>query len=136
MASIADLLFSDDPQARLVEHLRRALPSGVGVYSQTLPDRWNPNMGLAVVVADDASQVRESTFDRVLVRVSVHAPTFDLSRKYGRSIYEFLTSPIGGVGLGISRQRSTSPVVGPNSLAGGFVSTCSYSCGCSKKEFS
>ena len=118
----------------MYHHLRGVLPAKVPVHKHSLPEKWNPNKGMVVVVADDAAQVRENAYDRVLVRVSVHSASRDLSRRFGKSIYEYLLSPFGGFGLSISRSQSTSPVVGPDSLAGGYVSTCSYSCGTERKR--
>lgn len=132
-SSISGLLFSQDPLFQLKNSLRRALPEEVVVCEQSLPDGWNPNHGMAVVVSDDAHQVSETAHDRALVRVNVHSYSFDLSRRVGRSIYEYLLSPINRLSLSISRTRSTRPIVGPDSLAGGYVSTCSYSCGTSRK---
>lgn len=136
MADVFDMLFSQDPCVKLFNHLRSALPSQVQVYQHSLPEKWNPSRGLAVVVADDATQASDTGHDRVLVRVTVHSHSFDLSRKFGKSIYEYLLSPMVGLGLSISRTRSTKPIVGPDSLAGGFISTASYSCGSSRKKVS
>lgn len=131
---ILGMLFSQDPVEKLHGELRSALPSEVPVYRETLSEKWNPNKGAAVVVADDASQGGDTAHDRSLVRVTVHAPTHELARKMGRSIAEYLFSPYGGLGLAISRTRSTRPIVGPSSLTGGFISTASYSCGTSRRR--
>lgn len=127
------LLVSQDPRAKMLAKLRNALPEEISVHENSLPEKWNPNHGAAVVVADDAPQDQETTYDRELVRVSVHAPSFEMSRKLGRNIKDYLLSPLGGLGLAINRRRTTGVIVGPNSLAGGYVATCSYSCGTSKK---
>lgn len=129
-----------DPTTVLHRHLVKALPERADrsgnpleyVHLGHLPDGWNPNMGVAVVVGDDAGQVAETTHDRDLVRVSVHAPDFNAARKMGRRIREYLYQPFTALGLGINRRRSTKLIVGPDSLAGGWVSTASYSCGMSK----
>lgn len=131
---------SADATVMMHKHLTRVLPdrtdrdgNPVGwIHRQYLPDGWNPNHGVAVVVADDASQVRETSWDRVMVRVTVHAPTFDGARKWARNIHNYLLSPMGGLGLGIDKRRSTGVSVAPDSLAGGWVATASYSCGMSK----
>lgn len=131
---------SNDAVTLVHKRLTKALPKRFNsdgsafpyIHQHHLPDRWNPNLGVAVVVADDAPQVRETGHDRVLVRITVHSPTFDTSRKWGRNIYDFLTSPFGGLGLGVSKSRSTGVVVAPDSLAGGYVSTMSISVGMSK----
>lgn len=133
MDSISGFLFSQDPTQKLYAHLRRAIPSEVTVCEHSLPKGWNPTMGAAVVVADGAPQARDTGHDRTLVRVSVHAPTFAIARRLGRSINEYLLSPMGGLGLSISRTRSTGVIVGPDSLKGGYVATCSYSCGTTRK---
>ena len=131
---------SADATVMMHKHLTRVLPDRTDrdgnpvtwIHKQYLPDKWNPNMGVAVVVADDATQVQETSFDRVMVRVTVHAPTFDGARKLGRNIHNYLLSPMGGLGLGIDKRRSTGVIVAPDSLAGGWVATASYSCGMSK----
>lgn len=133
---IFDMLFSQDPVEKLYNDLRQAIPEEIAVYLHTLPDTWNPNLGLAVVVADDAPQGGDTAYDRDLVNVAVYAPTFDMARKMGRSIAQYLFSPYGGLGLAISRPRSTRPIVGPSSLRGGYVSTASYSCGTSRRRIS
>lgn len=131
---ITSMLFSQDPAEKLYKELGKALPDSVPVYRETLPEKWNPNKGMAVVVADGASQGGDTAHDRELVRVTVHAHSFDLVRKTGRAIAEYLFSPYGGLGLSISRTRSTRPIVGPDSLAGGYISTASYSCGTSRRR--
>lgn len=137
---MVDFGVARDPTTAMWRHLKRVLPERKGksgepfnwIHLHHLPDGWNPNHGVAVVVADDASQTRETAHDRAMVRVTVHAPTFDSARRWGRNIHTFLLSPFGGLGLGISRTRSTGVPVAPDSLAGGFVATASYSCGMSK----
>lgn len=129
-----------DPTRAMWKNLKRALPARVNkkgdaleyIHLHNLPSKWNPNLGVAVVVADDASQIQESSHDRVLVRVSVHAPDFETARKWGRNLHSYLLSSLGAMGLGISQSRSTGVIVAPDSLAGGFVATASYSCGMSK----
>lgn len=132
----ADFLLSQDATARLLEDLREALPDAVPVYRDSLPEKWNPNKGLAVVVADGPPQGGDVAHNRDLVRVTVHAHSRDLVRRFGRSISDYLLSPFGGLGLAISRSRSTRPIVGPDSLTGGYVSTASYSCGTSRRRIS
>lgn len=135
MAGLLDsMLFSQDAVERLYQELRRELPEGVPVYRHTLPEKWNVHQGLAVVIADGPMQASDTAHDRQLVRVTVHAPTLHMARKFGRSISEYLFSPFGGLGLAISRPRSTFLGVGPDSLAGGYVSTASYSCGTSRRR--
>ena len=134
MNPIFDVLISQDPADRLLEDLREALPAEVPIYRDSLPEKWNPNKGLAVVVADGPPQGGDTGHDRDLVRVSVHAHSRDLVRKFGRAISDYLLSPLGGLGLAISRTRSTRPIVGPDSLTGGYVSTASYSCGTSRRR--
>lgn len=131
---IAGMLFSQDPVQKLFNELSQALPKDMPVYRETLPEKWNPNKGIAVVVADGASQGGDTAHDRELVRVTVHAHSFDLVRKTGRAIAEYLFSPLGGLGLSISRTSSTRPIVGPDSLTGGYISTASYSCGTSRRR--
>lgn len=131
---IADLLLSRDPTEKLCRDLREALPEQVPVYRDSLPEKWNPNKGLAVVVADGPPQGGDVVHNRDLVRVSVHAHSRDLVRKFGRSISDYLLSPFGGLGLAINRSQSTRPIVGPDSLMGGYVSTASYSCGTSRRR--
>lgn len=129
-----------DHATTMWRHLKRALPERVGRYGEPfeyihlnhLPDGWNPNLGVAVVVADDAMQAQETAHDRKMVRVSVHAPTFDIARRWGRDIHTYLLTPLGGLGLGIDKRRSTGVPVAPDSLAGGWVATMSLSCGMSK----
>lgn len=128
-----DILVTQDARAKMYAKLSNALPAEIAIYEQTLPEKWNPNHGAAVVVADDVAQDQDTAHDRVLVRVSVHAHSFEMARKLGRSIKEYLLSPIGRLGLAINTRRSTGVIVGPNSLAGGYVATCSYSCGTTKK---
>lgn len=130
----------NDATTVMHKHLTRVLPDRTDrdgnpvdwIHRQYLPDGWNPNHGVAVVIADDATQVQETSYDRVMVRVTVHAPTFDGARKWARNIHTYLLSPLGGLGLGIDRRRSTGVIVSPDSLAGGWVATASYSCGMSK----
>lgn len=132
---IADMLFSPDPVAKLYRDLREALPDTLPVHKFSLPEKWNADKdGAAVVVADGAPQGGDTAHDRDLVRVTVHAPTRDLARNLGRAIADYLFSPIGGLGLAIIRTRSTRPIVGPDSLRGGYVSTASYSCGQSRRS--
>lgn len=129
-----------DSTAVMWRHLKRTLPERTGkggqpleyIHLHHLPDGWNPNMGVAVVVADDATQTQETAHDRTMVRVTVHAPDLATARKFGRNIHNYLLSPLGGLGLGISKRRSTGVPVAPDSLAGGYVATASYSCGMSK----
>lgn len=131
---IADMLFSSDPAAKLYSDLRQALPDELPLYRDSLPEKWNADKGAAVVVADGAPQGGDTAHDRDLVRVTVHAPTRDLARNLGRAIADYLFSPVGGLGLAIIRTRSTRPIVGPDSLRGGYVSTASYSCGQSRRS--
>lgn len=123
-----------DPTRSVHKKLVRALPerNSEWVHLHYLPDKWNPSRGAAVVVSDDAGQAIGAVHDRSLVRVSVHHPSFDGARKLARNIHTFLLSPIGGLGLGIDKGLSTNVVVAPDSLAGGFVATASYSVGLSK----
>lgn len=129
-----------DATVAMHKHLKRALPERTTktgatveyIHLQDLPAGWNPNHGIAVVVADDANQNRETSFDRTLVRVAVHAPTKDLARKWGRDIHSYLMTPFGGMGLGVDPRRSTGVIVGPDSKAGGFVASMSVSCGMAK----
>lgn len=137
MGTLLDgMLFSQDPVEKLHRDLRSALPAEIPVHLHTLPEKWNPNMGLVVVVADGTPQSGDTAHNRDLVSVTVYAPSFDLARKMGRSIADYLFSPYGGLGLSISRARSTRPIVGPSSLRGGFISTASYSCGTSRRRIS
>lgn len=131
---IKEVLFSQDPVTKIHGDLREALPDGLPVYLETLPEKWNANQGTAVVVADGAPQGGDTAHDRDLVRVTVHAPTRDLARRFGRAIADYLFSPFGGLGIAISKTRSTRPIVGPDSLRGGYVSTASYSCGTSRRR--
>lgn len=131
---IADILFSPDSVDKLYRDLRQALPDELPLYRDSLPEKWNADKGAAVVVADGAPQGGDTAHDRDLVRVTVHAPTRDLARNLGRAIADYLFSPIGGLGLAISRPRSTRPIIGPDSLRGGYVSTASYSCGQSRRR--
>jgi len=131
---IADILFSPDPVEKLYRDLRQALPDELPLYRDSLPEKWNADKGAAVVVADGAPQGGDTAHDRDLVRVTVHAPTRDLARNLGRAIADYLFSPVGGLGLAIIRTRSTRPIVGPDSLRGGYVSTASYSCGQSRRS--
>lgn len=131
---IADILFSPDPVDKLYRDLRQALPDELPLYRDSLPEKWNADKGAAVVVADGAPQGGDTAHDRDLVRVTVHAPTRDLARNLGRAIADYLFSPVGGLGLAIIRTRSTRPIVGPDSLRGGYVSTASYSCGQSRRS--
>lgn len=131
---IADILFSPDPVEKLYNDLRRALPNELPLYRDSLPEKWHADKGAAVVVADGAPQGGDTAHDRDLVRVTVHAPTRDIARRMGRSIADYLFSPVGGLGLAIIRTRSTRPIVGPDSLRGGYVSTASYSCGQSRRR--
>lgn len=135
----ADFGVPADATTAMHRHLQRALPKRTSggepfeyIHLHHLPDGWNPNHGVAVVVADDASQVRETDHDRTMVRVTVHAPSFEAARKWGRNIHTYLLSPFGGLGLGISKRLSTGVPVAPDSLAGGWVATMSLSCGMSK----
>lgn len=131
---IADILFSPDSVDKLYRDLRQALPDELPLYRDSLPEKWNADKGAAVVVADGAPQGGDTAHDRDLVRVTVHAPTRDLARRLGRAIADYLFSPVGGLGLAIIRTRSTRPIVGPDSLRGGYVSTASYSCGQSRRR--
>lgn len=131
---IADILFSPDPVEKLYRDLRQALPDELPLHRDSLPEKWNADKGAAVVVADGAPQGGDTAHDRDLVRVTVHAPTRDLARNLGRAIADYLFSPVGGLGLAIIRTRSTRPIVGPDSLRGGYVSTASYSCGQSRRS--
>ena len=131
---IADILISSDPTEKLYKDLRRALPDELPVYRDSLPEKWHADKGAAVVVADGAPQGGDTAHDRDLVRVTVHAPTRDIAQRLGRTIADYLFSPLGGLGLAIIRSRSTRPIVGPDSLRGGYVSTASYSCGQSRRS--
>nr|DAP54352.1 MAG TPA: tail completion protein [Caudoviricetes sp.] len=131
---LTDILFSPDPVEKLYRDLRQALPDELPLYRDSLPEKWNADKGAAVVVADGAPQGGDTAHDRDLVRVTVHAPTRDLARNLGRAIADYLFSPVGGLGLAIIRTRSTRPIVGPDSLRGGYVSTASYSCGQSRRS--
>lgn len=131
---IADILFSPDPVEKLYNDLRRALPNELPLYRDSLPEKWHADKGAAVVVADGAPQGGDTAHDRDLVRVTVHAPTRDLARRFGRAIADYLFSPFGGLGIAISKTRSTRPIVGPDSLRGGYISTASYSCGQSRRR--
>ncbi|MBE7338124.1 hypothetical protein [Corynebacterium aurimucosum] len=133
MDPFKDLLISQDPTTKMYHHLQRVLPPDVSVYKHSLPEKWNPNAGLAVVVMDDATQTRDTAHDRALVRVNIHSHSFDLSRRFARSVNEYLLSPMGGLGLSISRRRSTGVIVTPSSLGAGYIATCSYSCGTARK---
>lgn len=132
-----EFIMSKDPPLMVFNHLKKALPDRgkEWIYFHELPSGWNPNHGLAVVVAEDLTTTDETSYDRVLVRVAVHGPTLNGARKLGRQIHQYLLSPMGGFGLGISRTRSSGVIVGPDSLAGGYVATASFSCGTSKALF-
>lgn len=135
---MVDFLLSKDATIMLHRHLVRALPDRGGkewIYLHELPNGWNPDKGLAVVVGDDANTRNDTSYDRNLVRISVHASSHHAARKLGRNIHQYLLSPLGGFGLGIDRERSTAVIVGPDSLAGGYVATTSISCGTSKTQF-
>lgn len=131
---------SRDQTTALHRQLVKALPERKGrdgkavdwIFLHTLPKTWNPDKGLAIVVNDDASITNDTAHDRKMVRVSVHSHDYAAARKMARNIHSYFTSPLGGLGLGISRRRSTGVIVGPDSLAGGYVATASFSCGTSK----
>ena len=133
--SLTGHMFSDDPLVKIENRLKQALPAELPVYRHTLPEKWHPGKGAAIVIAEDATQVSETAYERVLIRINVHTASFDLSRRLGRSIYEYLLNPMHSFSLSISRSRSSRPIVGPDSLAGGYVSTGLYSCGTSRKVY-
>lgn len=103
------------------------------IHLHFLPDGYNCNKhGIAVVVADDASQEDETAYTRDLVRVSVYGPDHTQVRNLGRRLYVAMTQGMTGIGLGVSRSRSTFFGSGPTQAPTGFVSTMSLSVGIGK----
>lgn len=100
------------------------------MHLHNLPDGYNCHHdGLAIVVTEDAQQADDTGHARDLVRVSVYAPDLDLVRRVGRNIYTSLTQGVSGIGLGISRSRSSFFGSAPSYQPTGFVSTMSLSVG-------
>lgn len=98
-----------------------------------LPDGFNCHEdGIAIVIADDVQQDEETAFSRDLVRVSVYGPDHMMVRNLGRRLYTALTQGMTGVGLGVSRTRSSFFGSGPSYQPTGFVATMSLSVGIGK----
>lgn len=131
----ADIGIAPDATQILYRHVRRLFPEPDRdmVHLHFLPDGYNCTTdGIAVVVADDPAQDDETTHVRDLVRVSVYGPSHDRVRKLGRDMYTALTSGLTGVGLGVSRSKSSFFGSGPAYQPTGFVSTMSISVGLAK----
>lgn len=134
-----DFGLTPDPPILVYRHVLKLFPEdGDMVHLHFLPDGYNAaEDGFAVVVAGDPQQVDEPAYSRDLVRVSVYGPgrnheDHDQVRRLGRRMYTALTQGMTGVGLGVSRKRSTFFGSGPSYQPTGFVSTMSISVGIGK----
>lgn len=128
----ADIGIAPDATQVLYRHVLRLFPEADRdmVHLHFLPDGYNCTTdGIAVVVADDPAQDDETTHVRDLVRVSVYGPSHDRVRKLGRDMHTALTSGLTGIGLGVSRSKSSFFGSGPSYQPTGFVSTMSISVG-------
>lgn len=127
-----DIGFTPDPPVLVHRHVLRLVGEADAdmVHLMDLPDGYNAHKdGLAIVVNEDVNQDDDTTHTRDLVRVSVYGANHDLVRRWGRSLYTALTQGVSGIGLGVSRQRSTFFGSGPSYKPTGFVSTMSLSIG-------
>jgi len=130
-----DVGFTPDPPVMVHRHVLKLFPESQAgrVHLHFLPDGYNAHkQGIAVVVEGDPQQEDETSYSRDLVRVSVYGPNHDQTRKMGRDIYTSLTQGVTGIGLGVSRARSTFFGSGPSYQPTGFVSTMSVSVGIAK----
>lgn len=130
-----DFGLTPDPPILVQRHVLRLFPEADAdmVHLHFLPDGYNCHTdGVAVVVAADPQQEDETTHSRDLVRVSVYGPDHDQVRRLGRRLYTALTQGMSGIGLGVSRRRSTFFGSGPSYQPTGFVSTMSISVGIGK----
>lgn len=127
-----DVGFAPDPVALVLRHVSALFDEGDQdmLYQHYLPDGYNcRSHGVAVVVAEDVQQVDGAAHTRDLVRVSVYGPDHAMVRQLGKNLYTALTQGVTGVGLGVSRSRSTFFGSGPSFQPTGFVSTMSVSVG-------
>lgn len=130
-----DFGLTPDPPLLVYRHVLRLFPESDAdmVHLHFLPDGYNCHTdGVAVVVAADPQQEDETSYSRDLVRVSVYGPDHDQARRLGRRLYTALTQGMTGIGLGVSRRRSTFFGSGPSYQPTGFVSTMSVSVGIGK----
>lgn len=130
-----DIGMAPDPPVLVHRHVLKLFPEAQAgrVHLHFLPDGYNADkQGIAVVVEGDPSQEDETSYSRDLVRVSVYGPNHAQVRSLGRRLYSALTQGMTGVGLGVSRKRSTFFGSGPSYQPTGFVSTMSVSVGISK----
>lgn len=124
--------FAADPVALVFRHVSGLFDEGDQdmLHQHYLPDGYNcHSQGVAVVVAEDVQQVDGAAHTRDLVRVSVYGPDHAMVRQLGKNLYTALTQGVTGVGLGVSRSRSTFFGAGPSFQPTGFVSTMSVSVG-------
>lgn len=124
-----------DPVALVHRHVAKLLPAADAdmLHLHFLPDGYNCHTsGIAIVVADDVQQADDTAHTRELVRVSVYGPEHMQVRRLGRNLYTALTTGITGIGLGVSKSRSTFFGSGPSHKPTGFVSTMSISVGIGK----
>jgi len=130
-----DVGITPDLVQLVYHHVLRLFPAEDAdmVHKIALPDGYNAATdGLAIVVADDVTQVDETTHTRELVRISVYGPDREGIRALGRRLYTAMTQGITGIGLGVSRSKSTFFGTGPSYQPTGFVSTMSISVGVGK----
>lgn len=130
-----DIGFTPDPPVLVHRHVLKLFPEAQAerVHLHFLPDGYNAGkQGVAIVVAADPQQEDDTSYSRDLVRVSVYGPNHDQARKMGRDLYTSLTQGVTGIGLGVSRKRSTFFGSGPSYQPTGFVSTMSLSVGIGK----
>lgn len=133
--SPVDFGLTPDPPAIVYRHVLKLFPEADAdmIHLQFLPDGYNcHDHGLAVVVADDVAQDEETAYSRDLVRISVYGPDHTQVRNLGRRLYTAVTQGMTGIGLGVSRSRSSFFGSGPSFTPTGFVATMSVSVGIGK----
>lgn len=130
-----DIGFTPDPVPLVFRHVSKLFPESDAdmLHEHHLPDGYNCHAhGVAVVIAEDVVQDDDTAHERDLVRVSVYGPDHMLVRRLGKNLYTALTQGVTGIGLGVSRSRSTFFGSGPSYEPTGFVSTMSLSVGIGK----
>lgn len=112
-----------DAAEKLRGILREAVPNVR--FCDTLPDGWNSNHGLVVVVTNNGTPVSNRAFTTENVHIAVHGANKPHVRKSLAMLDAWLVRPRSRA-LGMIIKPASGIIVTPSSLKGGFIAAATY----------